>query len=109
MKMAVVEVNKKPKKVFLFKDSFFDINGKEINISGAEWQSYYNNMNMRLPDGKKADAGSKTQKIIFNADIQGKLADKLKLTGLELKPDVGSVNGYEYNGQRLIYEAFYMS
>lgn len=30
MKMAVVEVNKKPKKVFLFKDSFFDINGKEM-------------------------------------------------------------------------------
>ena len=61
-------------------------------------------MNMRLPDGDTADAGSKAQKIIFNADIQGKLADKLKLTGLELKPDVGSVNGYEYNGQRLIYE-----
>lgn len=82
----------------------FDINGKEINISGAEWQSYYNNMNMRLPDGKKADAGSKAQKIIVNADIQGKLADKLKLTGLALKPDTGSVNEYEYNGQRLIYE-----
>ena len=82
----------------------FDINGKEIKISGAEWESYYNNMSMRLPDGKNADAGSKAQKIIFNADIQGKLADKLKLTGLELKPDVSSVNGYEYNGQRLIYE-----
>ncbi len=82
----------------------FDINGKEINISGAEWQSYYNNMNMRLPDGDTADAGSRAQKIIFNADIQGKPADKLKLTGLELKPDPDSVNYYEYNGQKLIYE-----
>ncbi len=82
----------------------FDINGKEIKISGAEWESYYNNMSMRLPDGKKADAGSKAQKIIFNADIQGKLADKLKLTGLALKPDSGSANEYEYNGQRLVYE-----
>ena len=82
----------------------FDINGKEIDISGAEWQPYYNNMNMRLPDGDTADAGSRAQKIIFNADIQGKLAGKLKLTGLELKPDAGSVNEYEYNGQRLIYK-----
>ena len=82
----------------------FDINGKEIKISGAQWQSYYHNMNMRLPDGNTAETGGEAQKIIFTADIRGKLADKLKLTGLELKPDAGSVNYYEYNGQRLIYE-----
>ena len=82
----------------------FDINGKKINISGAEWQSYYNNMNMRLPDGDKADAGSSAQKIMLNADIQGKLADKLKLTGLELKPNSDYINNYEYNGKKLIYE-----
>ena len=82
----------------------FDINGKEINISGVQWQSYYNNMNMRLPDGSTADAGGEAQKIIFTADIKGNLADKLKLTELDLKPDSGSVNYYEYNGQRLIYE-----
>ena len=82
----------------------FDINGKEIKISGAQWQSYYHNMSMHLPDGNTADAGDTAQKIIFTADIQEKLADKLKLTGLDLKPDSGSVNYYEYNGQRLIYE-----
>ncbi len=82
----------------------FDINGKKIDISGAEWQSYYNNMNMRLPDGDKADAGSSAQKIMLNADIQGKLADKLKLTGLELKPNSDYINNYEYNGKKLIYE-----
>lgn len=85
----------------------FEINGKQLELSSPEWHTYFNNMNVRLPDGSFADAGNDAQKIGFKASLIGKAADKLVLKNVDLKPADKYRNHYEYNGINLVYNDSY--
>lgn len=85
----------------------FEINGKQLELSSPEWHTYFNNMNVRLPDGSFADSGNDAQKIGFKASLIGKAADKLVLKNVDLKPVDKYRNHYEYNGINLVYDDSY--